>query len=533
MQIEEATRILYAITRDWREDPLHKGHLQLARKAVAQAIWQGDGQGFPAGKEPSAADFADPTVLAAWQACHAEARTTQQGSPGSSLVFIVSQSPPDQRKDLTDVVPALKTVKSAQEGPFLVEGTTGQHTLYIYNQMEGMPPGIFPRAETAVERYRLHALSPGGMFWFLVSIVAFAAIAYGAYRNGAGLSFENIISGFPARLADAMAAKTTDKPFRESVQDTAAQVTAGAALVPTDGKPWWLGSDGKPQPVSAATITAKTTAALALLDPKLSGVPTTEQKAVRDALAAAIASDPLFKRHTVNLAAWWLGAMLPIVGLAMVVGYGFFGSVVGVLVDSRNRLSLSKLQMMLWTALVLSLFAVTSAFLIGASEGTVHLPVYPGEIWALLGLSLATVPLSGLILLNKTHTEPQPQTQARVDADPKSTNRGLLDVNLSRKDWSVLDFFRGEEVTNKTEIDVARLQHFVITLTLIIIFIGLGYQMFWALGAETNWDTWATEQSYPPLNQTFLGLLALSHGGYLVMKALNKPDTAPTPQTRS
>jgi hypothetical protein len=50
----------------------------------------------------------------------------------------------------------------------------------------------------------------------------------------------------------------------------------------------------------------------------------------------------------------------------------------------------------------------------------------------------------------------------------------------------------------------------------------------WDLPAGLDWADWAKTKSYPALNETFIALLALSHGGYLAVKAFAKPDlTAP------
>jgi hypothetical protein len=223
-----------------------------------------------------------------------------------------------------------------------------------------------------------------------------------------------------------------------------------------------------------------------------------------------------------NLVGKWGAAILAVVVMLAVLGWRLKRTLVGVLVGSRNKLSLSRLQMYLWTTLITSLFLITSTFLIGVAPLATILPTYPWELWALLGIAIATVPASGLIL------KPKQDQQPTLDALERSSvedHVGLLEQRHSPDSWSFLDFFTGEEVANANEVEVSRFQSFFITVVLAIIFVGWCSQIFWSLGSSDDWSKWAAENSYPKLGTTFIGLVAVSHGAYLAFKGITKTET--------
>src|SRR3954453_12067519 len=50
----------------------------------------------------------------------------------------------------------------------------------------------------------------------------------------------------------------------------------------------------------------------------------------------------------------WLATMALLAAIALIVGQGVTGSWRGILIDERNKISLSRLQSFLWTVLVLA-----------------------------------------------------------------------------------------------------------------------------------------------------------------------------------
>ena len=97
------------------------------------------------------------------------------------------------------------------------------------------------------------------------------------------------------------------------------------------------------------------------------------------------------------------------------------------------------------------------------------------------------------------------------------------DQSLAR--WS--DIISGDEVANAGTVDLSKVQHLLITLLLLGTYAGM---MFSAIAKRDNFDT------LPPLSPDFVGLMAISHAGYLAYKAVPKPapdgqQQAASPQT--
>jgi hypothetical protein len=71
-------------------------------------------------------------------------------------------------------------------------------------------------------------------------------------------------------------------------------------------------------------------------------------------VAAIVLSGLLIPSHSRLWA--WLAILLSLIAFAAIAGQGITGCWSGLLIDERNVMSLSRLQMFLWTALVLSGF---------------------------------------------------------------------------------------------------------------------------------------------------------------------------------
>lgn len=533
MTNEEAARLLFAATREWRPDPAAPEQVKAARRALSRALWAQGAMGYPAPLGPTASDFGDPEMLSAWQDCCAAAAKGQAtaGSVSQDAVYIVSQTRPQDSERVKDLK-GLRTAATSEElGPFLKAGINSSWTLYVFDAVSGAAPGLYPRdAATAPNHTTAAGHAWAAALGVSITIAVLAFVTIGAHRTGLDAS-NGAVS--PANLAPRLAEtiRKTDPALTSHVATMADDTVQNGRLRPDDGGVWWQGApktstspERKPATATELDNLAKNAEKFATAAAQANG--SQKAQAVGAAVGAAMREDPISRQRVVNLAGWWIGAAVTLLVLAAAVGYALWGSVVGVLIDSRNRLSLTRFQLVFWSVLVLSLFAVTSTFLIGASGSTVSLPTYPWEIWALLGISIGTAPLSGLILLNKTHQTAPQNAQEKIDLDPTATNNGRLEVKLGDNSWSFLDLFRGEEVSNRDEIDISRFQYFIITVVLMIVFVGLTGHEVWALGVttSTNWAAWAKEHSYPALNETFIALLGLTHAGYLGTKALTKPD---------
>jgi hypothetical protein len=222
--------------------------------------------------------------------------------------------------------------------------------------------------------------------------------------------------------------------------------------------------------------------------------------------------------HSMRVTAW-LTILLLMALFALIAGHGVTGTWLGVLTDTRNKVSLSRLQMTLWTVLILSGFL--TAVLANLSAGVLE-PLaitVPPELWLLMGISTASMVGSPLILSVKRHRPSNEEDKqqalnklARRDVDPSQVNfRGQLVENRSIDAARIADLFQGSETGNVGLLDMGKLQMFFFTLVLLFAY---GTAL---AGAFSSGET---VSALPALDGGMLALLGISHAGYLVNKAL-------------
>ena len=94
----------------------------------------------------------------------------------------------------------------------------------------------------------------------------------------------------------------------------------------------------------------------------------------------------------------WLVTLLLLVAFSAIAGQGITGRWSGLLIDERNMMSLSRLQMFFWTTLVLS-GLMTAAISNVATNQTDPLAIaVPQELWILMGISTTTLVATPLVL---------------------------------------------------------------------------------------------------------------------------------------
>lgn len=204
----------------------------------------------------------------------------------------------------------------------------------------------------------------------------------------------------------------------------------------------------------------------------------------------------------------WLITMLMMVLLCAAIGRAITNRWDAVLIDGRNRISLSRLQMIAWTLVVLSA-------LITAASSNLHLPdnstaldiTIAPELLAAMGIAAASLAAApALLTLKGTDAAGQPVAVA----------------NSSMAQASWLDMFRGDETGEENTPDLSKIQQFLISLALIGAYGFLLGNMFYFLAAGAKFG------AFPPLSEGFIWLLGISHAGYLTYKAAAKPQTTTT-----
>jgi hypothetical protein len=224
-----------------------------------------------------------------------------------------------------------------------------------------------------------------------------------------------------------------------------------------------------------------------------------------------------------KLSDWVLNLVLLTIFLA-VAGQGVSGLLLGALIDERNKMSLSRLQLTLWTILILSalLTVALSNILSGVTEHPLAIGI-PKEVWLLMGISTISLVGSPLIKNTKQEKEPAPAEreatialltkQAGIPTD-RIQNKGQIVINTNPQDARLSDLFKGEETGNAANLDLAKIQMFFFTIILVIAYAGLLYAMF------AHSDRKTTIENFPSVDQSMLALLGISHAGYLANKAV-------------
>jgi hypothetical protein len=238
----------------------------------------------------------------------------------------------------------------------------------------------------------------------------------------------------------------------------------------------------------------------------------------------------------------FLITIIGVVGLIVALGLGTVGRAAGVWIDTRNRVSLARAQVTLWTVVALGGYLVLAMFNIGFTGflqsaqalASYHaFPSIPGSIAAVLGIATGSTMLSSLILSTKDKG-PNLTVQG---AGQDLTNRGApffgnqtsgLDKQPSPALASMADIFMGEENADSDTVDVSRLQNVMITITLVFGFFALLVQMMSNIKMTTLLGAHDSIFSQlPDPGSSFAWLLAVSHATYLVSKAHDSQDHGP------
>lgn len=221
----------------------------------------------------------------------------------------------------------------------------------------------------------------------------------------------------------------------------------------------------------------------------------------------------------------WIASLALLALFAVIAGHGVTGLWLGLLIDMRNKLSLSRLQMTLWTILILSAFLTAALSNIDEGHSSPLSITVPPELWLLMGISTASLIGSPLILNLKKSRAASEEDKARtleqlarqaVDI-AKVAIYGQLVVNQTPETARLSDLFRGSETGNAWQLDLGKLQMFFFTLILVLAY---GSALAALFGSTAD-----KIEALPALDAGMLTLLGISHAGYLVNKALPQAES--------
>jgi hypothetical protein len=204
---------------------------------------------------------------------------------------------------------------------------------------------------------------------------------------------------------------------------------------------------------------------------------------------------------------------------AVLAGRGITGYWRGVLIDSRNKMSLSRLQLIAWTLVILSALVTAGLTNVAYSAQSALAIRIPPELWVLLGISTASAIASPALnapkrdktadLRELTKTVGELERVDRVNVDTKS--QAVLITNESKEDARWGDILKGDESGNAASVDVGKLQMFFFTFVLVLGYAAAIVRLFHASGAVT---------SLPLVDSSMNALLGISHSGYLANKVV-------------
>ncbi|MET9229302.1 hypothetical protein [Lentzea sp. NPDC003310] len=200
----------------------------------------------------------------------------------------------------------------------------------------------------------------------------------------------------------------------------------------------------------------------------------------------------------------WIVSAAVIVLLAVVVPSRL--GTQNVLRDARGRYSLSRVQVMLWTVVLLSLISGMAFGRFAAGQVDVAGFQIPDQVLWLLGISVGSGVVAVAVKVAKSTTRPE-----SVAAYPLGAEGGRF--------WEMLTVEEGASAGKS--IDLAKFQNFVITVLLVLLYVAQ------AVSALKAVDNPAGIAGLPAFSDAFLVLLGVSHAGYLLGKV---PSPAGTPE---
>jgi hypothetical protein len=245
---------------------------------------------------------------------------------------------------------------------------------------------------------------------------------------------------------------------------------------------------------------------------------------------------PSDKSGHLSLLIPFLSTMVSMLVLMMAAGLATKGRWFGVLIDDRNRMSLSRAQQVAWTILLMAGLTMMGWFNAAAISAVAQsdpngwnlFPTMPGALWTAMGINLVATPyLSDLILSSK-----DPQRQADKSGQQSSiallvnqiVRPARLDTNTSSAEASWVDLITGETAGTDQQLDVSRVQHLIISGALLTTyFMALTSSLSDIAGESIMTSITSSKTVFSNMpgvgTTTFLGLLGISHGSYLAFKA--------------
>lgn len=287
-------------------------------------------------------------------------------------------------------------------------------------------------------------------------------------------------------------------------------------------------------------------------------------------ISSSLSSWPLVKTSpTSGLVVWYLMIGLLIM-IVFVVGHGKTGRLLGALIDERNMMSLSRLQLVSWTIVILTAWLTAVLWNLVINKANPLAIALPTDVWLLLGISTTSLVGTPLILSNKTKpfanetemlrqltlkarqqgitgaldrresssSDPEPSEEnspsdpepsfsqiERLQKDLGVVFHGQVPYNTGPERARLGDLFQSDEMGSYSQVDLSKVQLFFFTLILVLAYITMLGTMFASADAVKGIT------DFPALDQSMIILLGISHAGYLCFKAAPHSVQAGSPSS--
>ncbi|MGB6307513.1 MAG: S53 family peptidase, partial [Steroidobacteraceae bacterium] len=224
----------------------------------------------------------------------------------------------------------------------------------------------------------------------------------------------------------------------------------------------------------------------------------------------------------------WMVELVIVLFLFVAIGRGFQGYWFGMLVDGRNKIALSRLQILLWTILFSATFLIIYAWNIehlfdGADKpialaNALDLTV-PDAVWLLMGMAGISALGSPLILSAK-----QANPAAAPPPAPKDSDKFIDGIVVKRRSglrpqWS--DLVLGDEAGNADVIDISKVQQLVLSLAAMLAYAYAIAHVMVDVAPVSAVAKGHMIPGLPGMADGFLALIGASHATYLGYKAVS------------
>lgn len=225
----------------------------------------------------------------------------------------------------------------------------------------------------------------------------------------------------------------------------------------------------------------------------------------------------------------WLQVLVLMTAFTVVAGHGITGLWRGLLIDARYKMSLSRLQLLVWTLIVLSALFTAAITNIAVFRWETPLEIeIPSALWIVMGIATTSLVASPAILSTKRTRHPKKQVVKTAREDLRAQGYEAVEVpedsaipyntTPSAARWA--DILKGEETGNAATLDLGKTQMFFFTFILALSYGAAVAQMFRMEGPITG---------LPEVPEGMNVLLGISHTGYLSHKTVTHTPEEPQP----